>query len=367
MVWRKYYDQIKDNPYLPVAFFIGGFLADILLLDRVDGLLQFAQVLSYTLILSILVRLAVLENRKFWSPQGFTLKVWKYNELAIHFLLGSLLNLYSIFYFKSASIMTSIVFLVAIAALLLINEFLRTEKFQLIIILILYYICLTSFWILLIPTLMGQVGFFPFLLSLIATGLSLWLFDVTLPRDDRNVIKPLEFKTSVRQFNFRIGSGVILFFLVSYYFQLIPPVPLSVNYAGIFHKVEKINNRFILTHQNPEWKFWNNGDQIFQARPNDKIIAYSEIFAPNRFKDQIFVRWLLKTEQGWQQQDRIPLTIIGGRDNGFRGYTIKSNYQAGKYRVQIETTDERVIGRIELEVVKNDSLDPYEQYLIERN
>ena len=38
------------------------------------------------------------------------------------------------------------------------------------------------------------------------------------------------------------------------------------------------------------------------------------------------------------------------REHGYRGYTVKSNYQPGDYRVQIETTDGREIGRIGLTV-----------------
>jgi Protein of unknown function (DUF2914) len=357
MVWRQQYEKIRDNPYLPVAFFIGGFFVDIIFLDRIDGLLQFCQVVLYTLVLSCLVRFSVMENKKLWQPQGLALKYWEYNEFAIHFLLGSLLNLYSIFYFKSASIMTSIFFLAAIIALLLINEFLRVAKFQLLIIFILYYICMTSFWILFVPTVVGHVGYIPFILSLVATALSVWLFDASLPAPE----------TPLRQFNLRVGGGVIIFFLLSYYLQLIPPVPLSINYMGVFHKVEKIDGKFILTHQKRDWKFWEVGDQEFTARPDDKIIAYTEIFAPRGFKDQVNARWLFKTNKGWQQQDLIPFTIVGGRDNGFRGYTSKANYQTGTYRIQLETTDAREIGRLEVDVIKTENSEPFNQYTIERN
>jgi hypothetical protein len=65
------------------------------------------------------------------------------------------------------------------------------------------------------------------------------------------------------------------------------------------------------------------------------------------------VRWFLRQERGWVAQDSIPIKITGGRAEGFRGYGIKSKYQPGEWKVQIETTDEREIGRIyfTLEVV----------------
>jgi hypothetical protein len=50
--------------------------------------------------------------------------------------------------------------------------------------------------------------------------------------------------------------------------------------------------------------------------------------------------------RGWTAQDSIPIKITGGRAEGFRGYGVKSNYQPGEWKVQVETIDGREIGRI---------------------
>ena len=42
--------------------------------------------------------------------------------------------------------------------------------------------------------------------------------------------------------------------------------------------------------------------------------------------------------------------IIGGREEGFRGYGFKASYQPGNWKVQIETNDGREIGRIYFEL-----------------
>jgi hypothetical protein len=59
------------------------------------------------------------------------------------------------------------------------------------------------------------------------------------------------------------------------------------------------------------------------------------------------MRWYWKPEgRGWALQDTIPINIVGGREQGFRGYGVKANYQPGPWKVQVETTDGREIGRV---------------------
>jgi hypothetical protein len=41
---------------------------------------------------------------------------------------------------------------------------------------------------------------------------------------------------------------------------------------------------------------------------------------------------------------------VGGREEGFRGYGVKTNYQPGDWKVQVETADGREIGRIYFDV-----------------
>jgi hypothetical protein len=71
------------------------------------------------------------------------------------------------------------------------------------------------------------------------------------------------------------------------------------------------------------------------------------VFSPARFADQVQIRWYWKDPaRGWTLHDSIPIRILGGREQGFRGYGVKSNYQPGEWKVQVETTDGREIGRV---------------------
>jgi hypothetical protein len=75
--------------------------------------------------------------------------------------------------------------------------------------------------------------------------------------------------------------------------------------------------------------------------------VFFRIFSPARFADEVQMRWYWKPgDRGWALQDTIPIKIVGGREQGFRGYGVKANYQPGPWKVQVETTDGREIGRV---------------------
>jgi hypothetical protein len=142
-------------------------------------------------------------------------------------------------------------------------------------------------------------------------------------------------------------GAVLAGFLFFYFLRVIPPVPLSIPFMGVYHGVERTAEGYQLLHERPAWRFWHNGDQRFRAQGGDRVFVYFRIFSPGRFSDQVLMKWFWKDgARGWALQDTIPIRIVGGREQGFRGYGVKSNYQPGDWKVQVETLDGREIGRI---------------------
>jgi hypothetical protein len=192
-----------------------------------------------------------------------------------------------------------------------------------------------------VPIFVGSIGLTVFLVSMLAgclpvIGVVWWI----------RRKKPDLFARARRQMLVPLG-GVLIGFLVFYYLRLIPPVPLSIPFIGVYHAVEKTGDEYRLSHERPIWRVWQHGDQEFAAQPGDRVYVFFRIFSPTRFSDQVQVRWYWKDDaRGWVLQDTIPIKIVGGRAEGFRGYGFKSNYQAGEWKVQVETTDSREIGRV---------------------
>lgn len=340
---KSFYERHEQK--IEIGFFVGGFLFDLMTLDRIDSWMTIGQQVFYmVLIMAALMQMFFEESRPPADySQSFFLKRWyyEYRTAIVHFNFGNLLNLYTIFFFKSSSLLTSFLFMVFIIFLLVANESSRFKSLGLSFKFGLLALCLLSFAAYVVPVFVGSIGLFVFMFSMLVgcipmVGIGWWI----------QTYVPALFERAKQQILLPTGF-VLLGFLICYVFKLIPPVPLSIPFIGVYHGVEREAGTFRLAHEKPWWKFWHNGDQDFLAQRNDKIYVAFRIFSPTHFSDQVLVRWYWKDNvHGWAMQDSIPIRIVGGRLEGFRGYGTKSNYQPGEWKVQVETTDEREIGRI---------------------
>ncbi|MBK9323472.1 MAG: DUF2914 domain-containing protein [Bdellovibrionaceae bacterium] len=343
---RKFSDFYKKNEtQVEVGFFIGGFIFDVIMISEVDDFVGILQQAFYLWALASMLHYELLFSHGKWAPRGrWTSSFWDFRSLIFHFIMGNLLNLYSLLYIKSASILNSLIFLFIMIGLILGNELPSVKKSHVSFKVGLYGICLFSFFAVLFPVVLGFLGWIPFGLALAATlGVFYWQFrwlKKSLPDDStlfRVILAP--------------GVAVLTFFMSFYFMGWIPPVPLSVNQQGIYHLVDKKDGNYILSTEKKWWKFWHSGDQDFLAEPGDKIYFYAEIFSPARFSDKVYVHWSWLTPKGeWQNSDRIPLQVVGGRKSGYRGFTTKSNYQAGSWRVQVKTENGQEISRLYFDV-----------------
>lgn len=320
------------------------------MVGRVDHLLTLLQQAAYLIISAFLIALEIVETVQPIRTPSLLRSVWKYREALLHFLMGTLLNLYTLFFFMSASALTPYIFIFLLVLVLVLNEFKRFGKSQIQVHMAFWTLCLLSFLATLAPILLGSIGALAFLCSIAASALVFWVFYRLLQK--KLIAHPKLALTHMRL----PFLGVTTLFVALYFFHAIPPVPLSVQYMGIFHDVKREGDDFKLYYTRSPWKFWQHGDQTFAARDNDQIFCFARIFSPTRFKDSIQVRWLYHSDrQGWQTSDIIPMAIVGGREDGFRGVTRKASYQPGLWRVQVETQDGREIGRIRFRVEKDDS------------
>lgn len=341
--------------YTPAAFFLGGFILDLFTLGRIDDSSNWIMQILYLGLGGGLLFWLFLEPN---APEStlnskWKSKVYEYRTEAMHFCFGALLSVYTIFYFKSSSLVSSFTFMFILAALLIANELDFFKRQGLFLKFALFALCVVSFVAYFVPLLLGQIGTWIFLLSLLLSSIIFALFFVFFRK------KGVENHLLLTHY-FRPTALIIILFLLLYLFRILPPVPLSLQFIGAYHNVEKVGEEYKLTHEREAWRLWNKGDQYFRAQPGDRLYIFFQLFSPSDFTETVYLEWYIDDPRsGWTLQDRIPIEVRGGRDEGFRGFGFKSNYQEGDWRVLVTTSDRREIGRMSV-TVENQKPNPRE-------
>lgn len=151
--------------------------------------------------------------------------------------------------------------------------------------------------------------------------------------------------------------GIYVMINTFYYFNLIPPVPLALDEGIVAHSVEIVNEDYVVTYQDEVWyKFWRKNSYIYLQEPGTNVYVFTSIFAPTNLQKEVAHRWKWfdpNTDE-WEVADTIGYEITGGRDQGYRGYTYKSNVREGFWEVDVITEEGLVLGIINFQI-ENDS------------
>ena len=145
------------------------------------------------------------------------------------------------------------------------------------------------------------------------------------------------------------AAGVLVFIGALYVLRLIPPVPLSVQFQGIYHDVRRDSLGYTLVYPDPPaWALWRRDSRPFERRTGDRLHYFVRVFAPSGFRHRVVIRWDVfdPARRVWATTDRILVDVVGGRAGGFRGSAVKSNFMPGQWRVTAETEDGRALATL---------------------
>jgi hypothetical protein len=333
-----------------VVFFSGGFLFDALTLDRIDAWLDLGLQAVYLSLAGVLLWLQGRFERGDWKPTGILERVWPHERDLLHFLFGGLLSAYVIFYSRSGVGARGFLFFGAIAALLFSNELPKRRDWGHPVRLGVFAFCLASFLTYFLPVLVGRIGDGVFVGGVLLAALLFGSLVAVLAWPGESG-KRLERALASGW----AGALALAFVATLYFLRWIPPVPLALQYAGVYHGVERKKGVYELRFERrSRWDFFRKQDKPFYARPGDRLYCFVRIFAPARFKHDVRLDWRFLVDGNWMARDSIPLPIKGGRDEGYRGFAFKERFEAGDWRIDVVTEDGRVIGRTEVRVVKDD-------------
>ena len=334
-----------------VVFFSGGFMFDAVTLDRIDAWLDLGLQALYLAAAAALLWLQGRFDRGDWKPRGAFERIWPYERELLHFLFGGLLSAYVIFYSRSGVGARSFLYFAVIGGILFSNELTDERDWGRPVRTGVFAFCLASFSVYFVPVLMGRIGDGVFGIAIAASALVFGGLVGLLAwpgHPDRR------WKRALR--TGWVGALALVFVSALYFLRWIPPVPLALQYAGIYHGVKREKGDYTLKYERRSmWDVFRKQDKPFYVRKGDRLYCFVRIFAPARFSHEILLNWLSKDAEGnWVSRDRIALPIKGGRDAGYRGYAYKARFNPGDWRVDIETQDGRVIGRTEMTVIADD-------------
>lgn len=315
-----------------------GFLVDNLTLSRIDLWLDNIILFSYLLVAGFSIvlinawRLPFIER---WVPY------------ALQFAFGGLFSGYVIFYSKSATLAGSWPFVVMLVVLLLGNEFFKERYQRLIFQISIFFVAIFSFFIFFIPVVIGEMSAFVFVVSGIVS-----LVVITI------VIKILAYLTrgATRAYQGKMSASILVIFLtfnVMYFTNIIPPIPLSLKELDVAYAVERTAQGYFVYSEDTKWyEFRKRG--TYKLTDGASLASFSAVFAPTRLSETISHKWLSYDEErgDWVLQNKISFPITGGRDGGYRGYSVKETLFPGKWRVDVVTERDQLLGRKNFRVIK---------------
>lgn len=338
-IWAQRYER-----HLSALAMVAGFAADNIFFSRID--LWQTQVLFACYAAACFISIPALhwlEMRR--AARGAALPRWRVVfPLATQFALGGFWSAFVIFYGRSAALGASWPFMLAVFLIFLGSEYFHQYHARLVFTSVLFFFALYSYSIFEVPVYTGTLGTQTFLESgAVAVGIFA-LFTVLL-----RILARERFLADIRRI--RIGALAVLIGMNVFYFTgILPPLPLSATAAGIYHTLWRVPGAYLATRETGEpWQTRYLGfAPTLHVVAGESLSAYSSVFAPTALATTIVHRWQWydEAEKRWVLKAAITYPIIGGRDGGYRGYSTVFMGETGQWRVDVETSDGRLIARL---------------------
>lgn len=334
------YSYLKHH-WLTVAF-LGGFVTDFLLLNRIDDKFDNAVLFFYVILASaslVLFYSAVAER----GPGWWVRFLGRFTPITMQYAFGGLLSGMLIFYGRSGDLVASAPFLALIIGVIVANEVVKKRSDRLLYNISIYFIGVFSYCVLIVPVLLGQTSNWIFYGSgLLAVAITMFVIKLL------KWIIPNFLTMQKRLLVFSVGCLYVLF-NIFYIFNFIPPIPLSLTELSIFQSVERNQTTgiYTITKSVPTWYQKLPGWPLaFSPIAGGGVACFSRVYAPTAFKTDVVHRWEYKDASGdWQERYKQSYPISGENKNGYRGFTALSSVTPGVWRCSVENEHGQVLGR----------------------
>jgi hypothetical protein len=292
------------------------------------------------------------DNRRAGSQEPGKFHFWFINILQFSF--GGLLSTFLVFYFRSGSLRVSWPFFLILAAAFLANDKLKQQYARLDFQLSLFFLSLFCFTIFILPVVLHAMGPPIFLLSGAVSLALLYLFLKLL----QSIVG--ETLHTARKALITSIAAIFLSMNVLYFLNLIPPLPISLQDASVYHAITRnADGNYALQSETPGPLRFFAPTETFHATTSASVYAYSAIFSPMSLDTKIVHEWqFYNPKHGWTTMGRVGLVVRGGRGGGYRTFSVKTGITSGAWRVNVETPTGALLGRLRFNVVLQPSDPP---------
>jgi hypothetical protein len=351
MILNKFSDYYKRfEKWISPVGLIYGFIFTSLTLTRVDMWLENFWIVVHILIAGFgILAMTFVENRieQKKIPETEREKYHFYLTLVIQFAFGGLFSTFFIFYLRSSSLINNWFFLLALLVLLVGNERWKKHYERLVFQTCIFFVSVYLFFVFLLPVLFHRLGADLFIASGILSIVVTFLFLLLLKNFSQE-----KFKKSHAALRLSL-IGIFVLMNVMYFTNIIPPIPLAMKDSGVYHRITKISGgNYEAVTESRQWQDYFNLYPIFHKKSGEIIYAFSSIFSPVSFDTQIIHQWQYYDEEkkDWINSNKVTLPITGGREDGYRTYSVKQNATPGLWRVRVMTVHGQTLGSINFRV-----------------
>ncbi len=343
---------VTYTSHLSVGAFLVGFVIDNLSLPRIDHPVAHLILFTYLVLAGTAIVLSALYARGH-TPAKFLVAIAPFLPPFIQFIFGGLFSALFVYYFRSASLLGSWAFIFLLLGMIIGNEVFRSRYNRLPFQLSVFFMTLFGFMIFYLPLLFNRLDGFMFFLSgtvsLIVAALFMALMFAIAPTLMNEVWKRTTFAV----------AGIFLCFNFLYVSRAIPPVPLVLLTADVYHDITKnAVSGYVGKEEAQTWYERHIAlSPSYSFAEGEQAYFYSAIFAPAEFAVPIYHEWQYRDEANdeWVTSMRVPFSIYGGRGGGYRGYSIKTDASPGPWRVLVKTARGQVLGEHAFTVVRENT------------
>jgi len=347
------YQKIRDfykkyERFLMPATLLGGFLVDYVTFTNIQIGITFALLLVYWLVVGLLIIFIHLyDDQKLPMLWGLTY-VRLFSPLAVQFVFGALLGSSLIFYWFFGAFSVSWPLMVIIVLLMIFNDTFRQYFTKPLVQISVYFFCTISLFSLALPFLFNSLSAWLFVAATIASVV-LFLVDIHFASFWVSYIRQQKRQLFI---SIIIITGVMN---VLYFTNIIPPIPLALREAGLYHNIQLMGGKYIMQGESEDF-FETLQTAIFgqtlHVASADRVYLYTAIFAPANLQTTIVHHWQYydEVQKIWVNKGKLPFTINGGRQEGYKGYSYNSNLTPGKWRVSVQTERGQVLAKVQFTV-----------------